>query len=111
MKKITYLLLISLFAFILPNKIFSENYLLNGGQESTISYRLYQKIIPTKETVTLNLSYVQPGSFQSVTYRQKISKLNIRFTEEPEKKKQWTDKRGNRIVDWKERGCRLPAYQ
>ena len=100
MKKISYLIGIFLCLLILSDKLFPENYLLNGGQESTIRYRLYQKIIPTTETVTLNLSYVLPGSFRSVTYSQQISSLNIRFTREPEKKRQWTDKRGNRIVDY-----------
>jgi hypothetical protein len=78
----------------------SENYLLNGGQRSKINYSLIQKIKPTAETVSVTLSYVLPENFKSPTYSQTVSNLSVRFTLEPDDKKEWTDKRGNRIVDY-----------
>jgi transglutaminase-like putative cysteine protease len=80
--------------------LFAENYFLNGGQNSTIQYKLIQNIEPTRETVTVTLSYVIPQSFVSPTYIQQISDFKIFFSIEPQKKKEWADKRGNKILDY-----------
>jgi len=89
-----------LFLGVSGSSLHSENYLLNGGQHSKINYTLIQKIKPTGETVSVTLSYVLPENFKSPTYSQSVSDLSVKFTLEPDDKKEWTDKRGNRIVDY-----------
>ena len=100
MKNLIYVILILLNFHLCEKNLYAENYILSGNQISIIQYRMYQKVIPTSETVTLNLSYVIPESFDSPTYSQRISDFNINFTQEPEEKKEWVDKRGNRVLDY-----------
>jgi hypothetical protein len=76
----------------------AENYLLNGGQTSKIEYKLIQQIDPTPETVTVDLTFVIPQSFQSVTYNQEINTLSINFTQNPGTKNEWLDAHGNKVV-------------
>jgi hypothetical protein len=78
----------------------AENYLLNGGQDSKIKYKLIQKIEPTSETVTVDLTFVIPQSFNSPTYNQQIENFKASFTLDPSNTKNWTDKRGNKIVKY-----------
>ncbi len=92
--------LVGLYFLFAAHLLCAENYLLNGGQKSTIQYKLIQNIEPTEETVTVTLSYVIPQSFTSPTYIQQVSDFNIYFNLEPQKKKEWADKRGNKIVDY-----------
>ncbi len=80
--------------------VWAENYLLNGGQKSTFRYALVQEIRPTGETVTMNLTYVIPQTFTSETYRQQIKDFDIRFSLKPDARKEWTDRHGNRVVDY-----------
>ncbi|TFG98410.1 MAG: hypothetical protein E4H13_09915 [Calditrichales bacterium] len=80
--------------------VWAENYLLNGGQKSTFRYALVQEIRPTGETVTMNLTYVIPQTFTSETYRQQIKDFDIRFSLKPDAQKEWTDRHGNRVVDY-----------
>ena len=89
------ILFICLF-FSLP--AFAENYLINGGQESQINYEMVQKIEPANGTKKLTLSYVIPESFTSPTFKQKVSQFQIRFSKEPNDRKEERDKRGNKII-------------
>ncbi len=95
MKKIIFLLA---FIFISGNCL-AENYLLNGGQESQINYRITQRVSPAPGTKKIFLSYVKPQSFSSRTYSQRIENLNFKFSQEPSKKTEKTDSRGNTIIE------------
>jgi len=75
----------------------AENYLLNGGQESTNEYQLIQKIEPTPETVTVNLSFVEPINFSSPTYQQEISNFAINAGLAPMEILKTQDEHGNTI--------------
>ena len=77
-----------------------ENYLLNGGQRSKISYRLIQKIKPTEKTVTVDLTFVEPGSFQSASYMQEIQAFKITSTLEPKDISTWSDAHNNKIIKY-----------
>jgi len=78
----------------------AENYLLNGGQQSRIKYSLVQKVEPTSQTVTVDLTFVIPQSFVSPTYNQQISDLNFNFTLDPVKKDERSDPYGNKIITY-----------
>ncbi len=89
--------------FCLVGLLWGENYLINGGQESTILYSMKQRIEPAGDTQTLKLSFVIPVSFQSPTYNQQIDNFGLSFNPQPSERKDEEDKRGNRIirVEWK----------
>jgi hypothetical protein len=93
-------LFIFLSLFLFYTKGFSENYLLNGGQNSTIKYKMTQKVEPQNGIVTVDLSYVIPETFESPTYNQQIKNFNISFSTNPANKKEWTDNRGNKILKY-----------
>ncbi len=86
------------------NLTFGENYLINGGQESQINYQMVQKVVPASGTKKLTLSYVEPVTFSSPTYNQKITAFNLTFSQNPDKRKESLDKRGNKViaVEWKD---------
>ena len=98
MKKIIFSSL--LLILVLYSSLFSENYLLNGGQKSRIKYTLIQKIEPTPQTVTVDLTFVIPQSFSSATFSQEISDLAITCTQDPKKKEESVDQFGNKIVTY-----------
>jgi len=81
----------------------AENYLINGGQESQIDYKMEQRVQPAPATRKLILSYVMPENFQSPTYSQKITRFDLRFSVNPSERKESRDERGNRIIQatWK----------
>jgi len=79
--------------------VFAENYLLNGGQSSQIDYQMVQKIQPLTDTQKLILSYVIPESFDSPTYRQKITKLDFNFSPSPSRRDEKEDHRGNKVLE------------
>ncbi len=83
--------------------VWGENYLLNGGQESQINYRMVQKIKPSVGIKKLVLSYVVPETFVSPTYNQRITALDLGFSPQPSKREDRVDKRGNKVVQvtWK----------
>ncbi len=108
MRKNFYLVIFLLEIFAFESGLFADNYLLNGNQTSIINYRLFQNIIPTSETASLNLSYVIPESFESITYSQHVSNFKISFTVDPENKKEWVDKRGNHVMDYAWKNPRQP---
>jgi transglutaminase-like putative cysteine protease len=86
-----------LFFLIIISNNRAENYLLNGGQESKIKYKMIQQVEPTNETVTVDLTFVVPQSFISPTYRQDISDYQANFSIRPDKTDQWEDEQGNQI--------------
>jgi len=96
-------LLIVILVVITAVPAFAENYLLNGGQESQINYRMVQKVRPSAGTKKLILSYVIPQTFVSPTYSQRITDLDLSFSPPPSKREDRTDKRGNKVVEatWK----------
>ena len=84
---------------ILPAGTTGENYLINGGQESRIAYRLVQQVESLTDTKYLKMSFVLPESFASPTYSQRIEDLHLALDPQPSDRKETRDKRGNRIVD------------
>ncbi len=78
----------------------AENYLLNGGQNSTINYNLVQKIEPAEGILSIDLTFVIPQSFHSSTYNQDITNFDIQFGLQPNNKKEWQDSHGNSIVKY-----------
>ena len=78
---------------------YAANYLLNGGQESKIDYRMVQKIEPSAGIRKLILNYVVPKSFQSPTYNQRIEGLDYQFSPSPSKRIETTDSRGNQVIE------------
>lgn len=77
MKKRILLVLMGLYAVFSAQ---AENYLLNGGQESRIEYKMVQKITPVSGTKDLILSYVIPRSFSSPSYNQVIQNFKMTFS-------------------------------
>jgi len=84
--------------FCLMESVRGENYLINGGQESTIRYRLSQRVEPVSGTKQLSLSFVVPVSFDSPTYNQRIENFDLNFSPPPSERKEELDIRGNRII-------------
>jgi len=76
----------------------AEDYLINGGQYSQITYEMVQKVAPAPGTQKLVLSYVLPESFSSPTYRQSISAFRMDFSVPPSTQDEKVDERGNKIV-------------
>ncbi len=99
MKKI--ILLLCLLA-VVPYTL-AENYLINGGQESQINYQMVQKIAPATGTKKLTLTFVEPVTFSSPTYNQRITNFNLDFSQPPNDRKESLDKRGNKVIklEWK----------
>jgi transglutaminase-like putative cysteine protease len=90
--------LILLLAVLAPLRLMADNYLLNGGQESRIKYRLQQRVEPMPGMNALVLSFVTPASFSSVTYQQRIEDLDIVFDPPPTRRDRSVDARGNEIM-------------
>lgn len=93
MKRLTLLLVL-----LAPWRLAADNYLLNGGQESRIKYRLQQRVEPMAGMNALVLSFVMPVNFSSVTYNQRISDLDIVFDPQPARRERSVDPRGNEIL-------------
>lgn len=87
-----------LFLLLLHQLAVGESYLVNGGQESNIRYRLVQQVVPSAGMNMLHLNFVIPQSFSSPTYNQRISALKIDFEPRPTKQQEIKDKRGNKII-------------
>ena len=82
----------------LPLICFAENYLIHGGQESSIQYELTQEVTPSGKTKYLKLSFVIPQAFESPTYVQQIEDFRLDFKPRPSKEDRQQDKRGNQIA-------------
>lgn len=91
-------ILLIVYICIIASMGFAENYLINGGQESQITYQMVQKVEPAQGTEKLVLSYVIPETFSSPTYVQKITSFRIEFSLPPSKREEDVDKRGNKIL-------------
>ncbi len=94
MKKLTFIFLL----LMLVSIGHAENYLLNGGQESRIDYKMVQVVEPKPAIRTLYLTYVLPVSYSSPTYNQRIENVNFVYSPQPDNKEEYTDKRGNKVV-------------
>ncbi len=77
----------------------AENYLLNGGQESAIVYKMVQEVEPKPATKSLVVSFVMPQTFESPTYVQRISDLSLDFSPQPSRREKRTDARGNTVLE------------
>lgn len=89
---------IALFILAIIGNGHGENYLLNGGQESKIQYRMVQTVTPKPGIQTLYLSFVVPVSYQSPTYQQRIEQVNFDYNPRPDSKEEFLDKRGNKVL-------------
>lgn len=105
MKKIV---LLVIFMFIALD-CFAGNYLLNGGQESEIKYEMVQVVTPKSATKKLVLSWVEPESFSSSTYNQKITSLDFNFSPSPNSREEIIDDRGNKVIVVKWQAPGLPV--
>ncbi len=88
--------LVLLFSWIATG--LAEDYLINGGQYSEITYQMVQKVVPAPGTQKLVLSYVLPESFSSPTYRQSISAFRLDFSMPPSTQDEKMDERGNKVI-------------
>lgn len=84
--------------FFIAQPVAAVNYLLNGGQESNINYKMTQKIEPTPGIRKLILTYVVPATFESPTYSQDIEAVDFSFVPPPAKRQEVTDARGNKVI-------------
>ena len=80
------------------NFAYGASYLLNGGQQSQIRYQMVEQIVPFSGMKKLHVSLVVPQAFQSPTYNQKISNLQIEFQPQPSHREEVRDKRGNTVL-------------
>jgi hypothetical protein len=84
--------------FVSVQFVFGASYLINGGQNSLIHYRMVEQIVPFAGMKQLHVSLVVPQLFQSPTYNQKISELRIDFQPQPTNREEYRDKRGNSVL-------------
>jgi transglutaminase-like putative cysteine protease len=99
MKKILVVSFLVLAVVLTAGPVFAENYLLNGAQVSQIKYQMVQKVQLLSSTRKLILTHVVPESFDSPTYRQKITELDFNFSPSPSKREDKTDHRGNKVIE------------
>ncbi|MDY6823379.1 MAG: transglutaminase domain-containing protein [Thermodesulfobacteriota bacterium] len=92
-------MLLGIVGCLVATSVFAENYLLNGGQESTIQYSMVQTVTPSASTRKIMLSYVTPVSYSSPTYNQRIENLDINFSPTPSSRKTTKDENGNTIIE------------
>ncbi len=71
---------------------------VSGEQKSSIAFQLEQEISNFVGLKEINLSLVVPVDFNSLTYAQSISELNIDVQPKADEQSQTTDLRGNTIV-------------
>jgi len=96
MKKILSLIFLALAAFATPG--FAENFIVKGDMSSTIHYELQHQITAGDAMNKLSLSFVLPKSFESPTYSQQISNLQVSLSPDAQEKTTVTDNRGNRRI-------------
>lgn len=76
----------------------AEKFTVKGDMASTIHYELRHQITAGDSMKKLMLSFVEPESFDSPTYKQQITNFNVRLSPEAEEKTTTTDARGNKII-------------
>ena len=85
--------------WLMTTPVLAKNYLLKGGQESVISYKMTRKIKPAPDTRKIVLSFVIPTSFRSSTYHQIVQDLNFDFSPPPSSRSEKIDHRGNKVIE------------
>ena len=85
-------------ALMWPVPALAENYTLKGQMASVIRYELQEQVTAGEGIKKLVLSFVVPQTYQSPTYRQEIKDFELRFSPEPQERKNNTDARGNQII-------------
>ncbi|HNV56779.1 MAG: transglutaminase domain-containing protein [Smithella sp.] len=76
----------------------AENFTVMGEMDSTIHYELQHQIVAGDSMRKLVMSFVEPSSFDSPTYSQKITNFKITFTPDAQEKKTLKDARGNKTI-------------
>ncbi|HBH87488.1 MAG TPA: hypothetical protein DDY17_07810, partial [Syntrophaceae bacterium] len=59
--------------------VLAENFTVKGNMASTIHYELRHQITAGDSMKKLMLSFVEPESFDSPTYTQRITNFNVRL--------------------------------
>jgi len=83
----------------LPASVFGENFTVRGDMDASIHYELQHQITAGDAMKKLTLSFVMPETFDSPTYRQKISNFKVAFSPRAQEQNTTTDDRGNKIVE------------
>ncbi len=79
----------------------AKSYILNGGQKSKIKYRVVQLVEPSPVNIeNIRLTYVQPQTFTSPTYNQRVIEQDITFSVSPGEVDSSRDKHGNHLVTY-----------
>lgn len=76
----------------------AENFTVKGDMASTIHYELQHQITAGDSMKKLMLSFVVPESFDSPTYKQKITNFTITFSPQAQERTTTTDARGNKTI-------------
>ncbi len=61
---------------------------------------MIQKIKPTDKTVTVDITFVEPKSYESPSYNQKIQAFEIKSSLQPKRVNTWVDKHENKIIKY-----------
>lgn len=77
---------------------FAENFTVKGDMASTLHYELQHQITAGDAMRKLTLSFVVPQSFESPTYKQRITNFKITFSPEAQERKTTADARGNKTI-------------
>jgi hypothetical protein len=76
----------------------AENFTVKGEMDSTIHYELQHQIVAGDSMKRLIMSFVEPSSFDSPTYSQKITNFKMTFRPDAQEKKTIRDARGNKTI-------------
>lgn len=90
--------LLCLVATVSATPCFAENFIVKGDMSSSIHYELQQQITAGDAMNKLSLSFVLPKSFESPTYSQQISNLQVDLSPDAQEKTTVTDARGNKRI-------------
>ena len=96
MKRSCMLLLGTILVWATP--VLAGNVTVSGDMGSAIRYELQEQVTAGDGMKKLVLSFVVPQTYESPTYRQKISNFNLTFRPSPQDRKESLDERGNRVV-------------
>ncbi|NLA40746.1 MAG: transglutaminase domain-containing protein [Smithella sp.] len=96
LKRLKAALIASLLLAALP--ALAENFTVKGEMDSKIHYELQHQIVAGDSMRKLIMSFVEPSSFDSPTYSQKITNFNITFRPDAQEKKTIRDARGNKTI-------------
>jgi len=96
LKSLKAALIASLLLAALP--ALAENFTVKGEMDSTIHYELQHQIVAGDSMRKLVMSFVEPSSFDSPTYSQKITNFKITFRPDAQEKKTLKDARGNKTI-------------